>query len=87
MAKIETAQAIDNLDDILDVEGHSGELGKTAGKDASSAKPTFPAVFGLERSRALALECVARAKEMLVNLRLQDSWLPAIADWVLSRRN
>ena len=38
------------------------ELGKTAGKDASGAKPTYPALFGLERSRALAADCVARAQ-------------------------
>ena len=42
--------------------GQRGELGKTAGKDAAGAKPTYPALFGLERSRALAAECVARAR-------------------------
>jgi geranylgeranyl diphosphate synthase type II len=75
------------VDDILDVEGSEGELGKTAGKDASGSKPTFPALYGLERSRALAAECGARARRTLVDARLDESWLPAIADWVVSRRN
>jgi geranylgeranyl pyrophosphate synthase len=75
------------IDDILDVEGSAGELGKTAGKDASGSKPTFPALYGLERSRSLAAECVARAKRTLVDALLDESWLPAIADWVVSRRN
>lgn len=38
-------------DDILDVEGESADLGKTAGKDAAHAKPTYPAILGLEESR------------------------------------
>ena len=39
-------------DDLLDVEGESATLGKTAGKDAARAKPTFPALIGIEASRA-----------------------------------
>ena len=36
------------VDDILDVEGASADLGKTAGKDAAAGKPTYPALFGLD---------------------------------------
>jgi geranylgeranyl diphosphate synthase type II len=42
------------VDDVLDVEQPSEALGKTAGKDAQQKKITFPAVYGLERSRAMA---------------------------------
>jgi geranylgeranyl diphosphate synthase type II len=42
------------VDDLLDVEQPSEALGKTAGKDAQQKKITFPAVYGLERSRAMA---------------------------------
>ena len=38
-------------DDILDVEGDSATLGKTAGKDAAQDKATFPALIGLEASK------------------------------------
>ncbi len=38
-------------DDLLDVEGDSATLGKTAGKDAAQAKATFPALLGLADSR------------------------------------
>jgi geranylgeranyl diphosphate synthase, type II len=44
------------VDDILDVEQCSEELGKTAGKDAEQHKITFPSVYGLERSREMAEE-------------------------------
>ena len=39
-------------DDILDVEGESAVIGKTAGKDAAADKPTFPSIIGLDASRA-----------------------------------
>lgn len=40
-------------DDILDVSASSKQLGKTAGKDVKAGKLTYPAIFGLERSKAL----------------------------------
>lgn len=39
-------------DDLLDIEGDSASLGKTAGKDAAQDKATFPAMIGIEGSRA-----------------------------------
>jgi geranylgeranyl diphosphate synthase type II len=42
------------VDDVLDVEQPSEALGKTAGKDAAQKKITFPAVYGIERSREMA---------------------------------
>jgi geranylgeranyl diphosphate synthase type II len=74
------------VDDILDIEGDAGQLGKTAGKDAAGDKPTYPAVFGLERSRALAAECADRARATLREAELSGGWLDDIADWVITRR-
>jgi len=39
-------------DDLLDIEGDSATLGKTAGKDVAQDKATFPALIGIEGSRA-----------------------------------
>ena len=72
------------VDDILDVEGASAELGKTAGKDAAAGKPTYPALYGLEQSRRLAAESVDRAIASLESARVAGQ-LPAIARWVLAR--
>ena len=74
------------VDDILDVEGASAELGKTAGKDAAAGKPTYPALFGLAESRRLASDCRDRARAALSQAGLAGQ-LPAIADWVIGRSN
>jgi geranylgeranyl diphosphate synthase type II len=74
------------VDDILDVEGVSDELGKTAGKDAAADKPTYPSLFGLERSRALAADGIARAEQTLTEAGLTGNHLLDIADWVTQRR-
>jgi geranylgeranyl pyrophosphate synthase len=81
----ELGLAFQIVDDILDVEGESVTLGKTAGKDAASGKPSYPALFGLERSRALAAESIARAESALVEAGLTGNHLMAIADWVVRR--
>ena len=41
-------------DDILDATQSAKKLGKSAGKDAAAGKMTFPALYGLEKSCALA---------------------------------
>jgi len=75
------------VDDILDVEGDPVALGKTTGKDAAGAKPTYPALFGLAESRRLADECLTRAHRTLADAGLNEGWLAAIADWVVTRRS
>ena len=40
-------------DDVLDVVGKAPELGKSPGKDAGAHKMTYPALYGLDRSREL----------------------------------
>ena len=72
------------IDDILDVEGNTSVLGKTAGKDAAAGKPTYPAVHGLGPSRVLATEAVSAAREALATAGLQGR-LEGIAEWVVSR--
>jgi geranylgeranyl diphosphate synthase type II len=40
------------IDDILDIEGTTQELGKTAGSDDRKKKLTYPSLFGIEEARA-----------------------------------
>src|SRR5688572_22840933 len=83
----EVGLAFQIVDDILDVEGAVSSLGKTAGKDAAANKPTYPAFFGIARSRELAAQSVERAREALTGAGLTDGYLLPIAEWVVSRTN
>jgi geranylgeranyl pyrophosphate synthase len=82
----EIGLAFQIVDDILDVEGDAASLGKSAGKDAAASKPTYPALFGLDRSRALASECLARAHASLARAGVGGQ-LGAIAEWVVTRKS
>ena len=82
----ELGLAFQIVDDILDVEGASQALGKTAGKDAAAGKPTYPALYGLEASRRMAADCVGRALGALEPAHL-GGHLTGIATWVTSRRH
>jgi len=81
---VEIGLAFQIVDDILDVEGSSADLGKTAGKDAAAGKPTYPSIYGLDVSRRLAGDCLDRANEALRRAGLGGQ-LPAIAQWVVGR--
>lgn len=83
----EIGLAFQIVDDILDVEGSAQQLGKTVGKDAAGSKPTYAALFGVERSKELAAECATRAREVLQDAGLVEGHLSAIADWIVSRKN
>lgn len=52
-------------DDILDVEGQEEEMGKKAGMDTVNKKATYPAVYGLERSKERLAELTDNAVETL----------------------
>ena len=81
----EIGLAFQIVDDILDEEGSSVSLGKTAGKDRAAGKPTYPAFFGLDRSRQLAGECRTNANQALERAGLLDSRLADIASWIIDR--
>src|SRR5258705_11844398 len=53
------------IDDILDVTQTSEILGKSAGKDVAAKKATYPAVIGLEKSRAEAKRLTREAHNAL----------------------
>jgi len=74
------------IDDVLDVEESSEKLGKTAGKDAAQQKITFPAVYGLERSRQMAEEERLAAHTALRSFDDRADHLRRIADFIVQRK-
>ena len=72
-------------DDLLDVEGDSATLGKTAGKDAAQAKATFPALLGIDASRARLHALAATMHEALAPFGTRADTLVALARHAISR--
>lgn len=73
-------------DDILDVEGDTGTLGKAAGADQARGKPTYPAVLGLAGAKAQAREWHDAALESLKPLGDNGRLLADLADFIIERR-
>lgn len=73
------------IDDILDVTQTSEKLGKTAGKDLTAHKATYPAMIGLEKSRLLAQQLTRQAFAALKSFDAQAQALSALADFLLKR--
>jgi geranylgeranyl diphosphate synthase, type II len=83
---VELGLAFQIVDDILDVEGATENLGKTAGKDAAAGKPTYPALVGLDRSRELAEQAYADGRRALDRVGIGPGRLHQIAEWVVRRK-
>jgi len=73
-------------DDILDVEGESTVIGKTAGKDAAADKPTFPSIIGLDASRARLVELTDSALAAVTPLGEDAGLLRELAHYAAHRR-
>jgi farnesyl diphosphate synthase len=72
-------------DDLLDIEGDSATLGKTAGKDAAQDKATFPALLGVDASRARLRELPAAMQEALAPFGGRTDALAALGREAIER--
>jgi geranylgeranyl diphosphate synthase type II len=75
------------VDDILDVSESSAALGKTAGKDQAQQKATYPALYGLDKSRAIAAELETKALRELDFYGERAKRLRQLAQFLVARRN
>jgi len=75
------------VDDVLDVTQTSEQLGKTAGKDVSAEKATYPALFGIDESLKKADALVHSALLHLDNFGPRAEILKAIARFLVERKN
>lgn len=73
------------VDDILDATADSATLGKTAGKDAAQAKPTYVSILGLEASKALAAKLRQDAVCALDEFDGKADRLRQLADLIVQR--
>lgn len=73
-------------DDLLDVEGNTDVIGKTAGSDERLDKATYPSMFGVDASRKRCDELLAAGLSRLEVLR-DASALAWLAKYIVDRGN
>jgi geranylgeranyl diphosphate synthase, type II len=74
------------VDDVLDVTQTSEHLGKTAGKDATAQKATYPALFGIEESERRADALVQAGFEELKSFGERAEILKELARYLVERK-
>ena len=74
------------VDDVLDYDGSTATLGKTAGKDSKQGKPTYVSVLGLPQALQLAQELRADAHAALEGLGSRSRRLAELADFIVLRK-
>ncbi|WKA56398.1 polyprenyl synthetase family protein [Planococcus shixiaomingii] len=74
-------------DDILDVTGTSEELGKTAGKDESSEKSTYPSILTLPKAKEKLDFHASEALKALESLNRELPLLRGLTDLIVQRKN
>lgn len=74
------------VDDLLDVEATTEQLGKTAGSDVRSDKVTYPSLFGRETSRTMAREAVQNAGAALLSFDAKADPLRSLANFIVERK-
>jgi farnesyl diphosphate synthase len=72
-------------DDILDVEGETGVIGKTAGADQVLAKATWPSLFGLDEAKTRCNELLTKALEALDDVGRDAGTLRWLARFIVER--
>jgi len=80
-----TGLAFQIIDDILNVESTTEQLGKTAGSDAQLGKATYPSFFGLEKSKNMARDAVDNALHSLDAFGTEADPLREIARYIINR--
>jgi geranylgeranyl pyrophosphate synthase len=74
-------------DDVLDVVQTTESLGKTAGKDQSASKATYPSIYGIEGAKDAAKRAHADAVDALAPFGERSKRLRDIADFIIGRRS
>ncbi len=73
-------------DDILDLTGDFSQMGKATGQDEKMGKQTFPARYGLEKSKALAREYIEKSVSCLEPFGTKANFLKSLSLSILDRK-
>lgn len=73
------------VDDLLNATSTTEQLGKSAGSDAAQGKATYPAFFGIEKTKEKALKAIQSAQKALSKFDEKADMLRQIADYIYTR--
>ncbi len=75
------------VDDILDIESSTEELGKPSGSDIEKGKSTYPALIGLQESKKLATNLYKESIVSIATIGDNTQLLEDLAKLVVKRTN
>ena len=73
------------VDDLLDIEGRSEDIGNTAGKDIEAGKATFVSLMGADKARILANDLIDNAIGQMDIFEEKSDMLKSLAKFVINR--
>ena len=74
------------VDDLLDVEASTENMGKRTHKDEERGKATYPSLLGVERSRELSIELANKARRALDSFDQRAEPLRMLATFAVERK-
>lgn len=74
------------VDDLLDIEGDEAVTGKPVGSDEKNMKATYPALYGIEKTRKMAEDLLADSLAAISSFGKEADPLRAIANYVVTRK-
>ena len=73
------------VDDLIDLHGSEGHVGKATGKDAQAGKKTYPGTIGVEASRMVVRELQDKAESAIAVLGDTAETLRSFNVWMAHR--
>lgn len=74
-------------DDLLDIEGTFEEIGKPVGSDLKLEKSTYPAIFGIEKTREMLHDKIKEAKIIIKKeFPENNKYFLELADYIGNRK-
>ena len=74
-------------DDLLDIEGTFEDIGKPVGSDLKLEKSTYPAIFGIEKTKVMLDEKISEAKKIIIeNFPENNKYFLELADYIGNRK-
>ncbi len=83
---LKIGRAFQIIDDIMDLTSTTEEMGKDAGSDLEKEKATYPAIYGVEKSKSIANNLIEESVSILEHYGKAGNPLKEIAYFIANRK-